>query len=90
MFTIAISEKQLFKGLFGIGDEIKGTAWTKQYEARGARILSKTLWKIKCFKFSWANMANVEIQYDFDKNIKNTDSKPFVMDLNLVFYTKWV
>ncbi|MFT5872286.1 MAG: hypothetical protein ACI8WT_001216 [Clostridium sp.] len=40
------------------------------YEERGARLLSKSLWKTKCFKCIWANMANVEIQWDFDKNIK--------------------
>ena len=40
------------------------------YEKRGARILSKSLWETKCFKCVWANMANVEIQWDFDKDIK--------------------
>ncbi|UNC92122.1 hypothetical protein [Candidatus Contubernalis alkaliaceticus] len=40
------------------------------YEERGARLLSKSLWKTKCFKCIWANMANVEIQWDFDRNIK--------------------
>ncbi len=110
-FVVAISEKQLLKGLFRIGDVIKGTAWTKQYEERefadyyragllkllnraddkleiaappwimmpppmqvyeerGARLLSKSLWETKCFKCIWANMANVEIQWDFDKEIK--------------------
>ena len=33
-FSVAISEKQQFKGLFRIGDVLKGTAWTKQYEER--------------------------------------------------------
>jgi len=42
----------------------------KVYEERGARLLSKSLWQKKCFKCIWANMANVEIQWDFDKNIK--------------------
>lgn len=42
----------------------------KVYEERGARLLSKSMWKTKCFKCIWANMANVEIQWDFDKNIK--------------------
>ena len=104
-FSVAISEKQQFKGLFSIGDVLEGTAWTKQYEERefadyyragslkllnrvsenteimspptmqtyeerGARLLSKSLWETKCFKCIWANMANVEIQWDFDKNIK--------------------
>jgi hypothetical protein len=40
------------------------------YEERGARLLSKSLWETKCFKCIWANMANVEIQWDFDKNKK--------------------
>jgi len=40
------------------------------YEERGARLLSKSLWKTKCFKCIWANMSNVEIQWDFDKDIK--------------------
>ena len=110
-FTVAISEKQLLKCLFRIGDVIEGTAWTKKYAERefadyykagalnilnrdsnnpgmisppwimmppamqtygerGARLLSKSLWKTKCFKCIWANMANVEIQWDFDKNLK--------------------
>jgi len=42
----------------------------KIYEERGARMLSKSLWKTKCFQCIWANMANVEIQWDFDRNIK--------------------
>jgi hypothetical protein len=42
----------------------------RTYEERGARMLSKSLWKTKCFKCVWANMSNVEIQWDFDKNIK--------------------
>ena len=40
------------------------------YEKRGARLLSKSLWETKCFKCIWANMANVEVQWDFDKDIK--------------------
>ena len=42
----------------------------KTYEDRGARMLSLSCWKTKCFQCVWANMANVEIQWDFDKNIK--------------------
>ncbi len=42
----------------------------KMYKQRGARILSKSRWKSKCFTCIWANMANVEIQWDFDKDIK--------------------
>lgn len=40
------------------------------YEYRGARMLSKSSWKRKCFTCYWATMSNVEIQWDFDKNIK--------------------
>ena len=40
------------------------------YEERGARILSKSQWKTKCFQCVWANMANAEIQWDFDRDIK--------------------
>lgn len=69
-FSVALSEKQQLKGLFRIGDVIEGTTWTKKYEERGAKLLSKSLWKTKCFKCIWANMANAEIQWDFDKNIK--------------------
>jgi len=44
------------------------------YEERGARLLSKSEWEAKCFKCIWGNMANVEIQWDFDKNIKNREA----------------
>ncbi len=40
------------------------------YEERGARQLSKAVWKRKCMACYWANMANVEIQWDFDRDIK--------------------
>lgn len=40
------------------------------YEYRGARMLSKSLWEGKCFQCVWANMANVEIEWDFDRKIK--------------------
>jgi len=56
--------------------EVISPPWTmmppsiQTYEERGARILSESLWKTKCFKCIWANMANVEIQWDFDKDIK--------------------
>lgn len=109
-FSVAISEKQYFKGKFSIGDEVSGSAWTKKYpkrefadyyragalkiikkdegyneqilpwqgllpemavyESRGARMLSKSLWKGKCFTCYYATMSNVEIQWDFDKDIK--------------------
>ena len=39
------------------------------YEYRGARMLSKSLWKNKCFQCAWATMANVEMIWDFDKKI---------------------
>lgn len=42
----------------------------KTYEERGARMLSKSLWEGKCFTCYWAAMANVEIQWDFDRDIK--------------------
>lgn len=40
------------------------------YEYRGARMLSKSLWKGKCFTCYWASMSNVEIEWDFDRSIK--------------------
>jgi hypothetical protein len=39
------------------------------YEARGARMLSQSLWKTNCFPCVWASMSNVEIIWDFDKKI---------------------
>jgi hypothetical protein len=39
------------------------------YAWRGERMLSKSAWKGKCFQCIWANMANVTIQYDFDRNL---------------------
>ncbi len=109
-FCVAISEKQQQKIKFCLGDQVKGTGWTKiypkreyadyyragglkiieknkdferriepwtgyppsmaTYEKLGARMLSKRTWKKKCFTCLWANMANVEIQWDFDKDIK--------------------
>lgn len=41
----------------------------KIYAWRGERLLSKSCWKGKCFECIWANMANVTVQYDFDRNI---------------------
>lgn len=35
------------------------------YEYRGARMLSLSCWKGKCFPCVWANMAAVEIEYDW-------------------------
>lgn len=40
------------------------------YEERGARMLSKSIWQGKCLTCFWAAMANVEIQWDFDRDIK--------------------
>jgi len=135
-FCVAISEKQEAKLNIHIGDELKGTGWTKKYPEiefadyyragslkklkagdsyyaqemtvkiddvntrydgtpiprvnssdypgppwstsvppleiyawRGERMLSKASWKGKCFRCIWANMANVTIQYDFDRNL---------------------
>ena len=39
------------------------------YAWRGGRMLSKASWKGKCFQCIWANMANVTVQYDFDRNL---------------------
>ena len=39
------------------------------YSWRGARMLAKTSWRGKCFRCVWAAMANVTIQYDFDRGI---------------------
>lgn len=104
-FSVAPSEKQQKEQSFRIGDEIGGTAWTKQneiseyadfyrtsglrvlkrailnkivsppyllappdmktYEWRGARMLSISCYKGKCFQCVWANMATVTIEYDF-------------------------
>ena len=40
------------------------------YEERGARMLSKSTWQGKCLTCYWAAMVNVEIQWDFDRDIK--------------------
>lgn len=37
----------------------------KTYGDRGARMLSLSCWKGKCFQCIWANMAAVEIEYDW-------------------------
>jgi hypothetical protein len=104
-FAVAISEKQQQKLEFAIGDEVKGTAWTKMYEVsdyadyyragglkilkcaekketvpppfimpppdmatyewRGARMLSQSSYKSKCFQCVWATMSAVEIEYNW-------------------------
>ena len=52
-----------------------GPPWTLEapqleiYAWRGEQMLSKSSWKNKCFQCIWANMANVTIQYDFDRNL---------------------
>lgn len=80
-FSVAISEKQLQKYDFNIGDEIKGAAWPVRtqapytgnlydlavYQRRGCRMLSDRRWKGKCFPCKWANMAAVTIEYNFGK-----------------------
>lgn len=40
------------------------------YEYRGARMLAKSMWNGKCFTCYYAAMANVEIQWDFDRDVK--------------------
>ncbi|MCL1895589.1 MAG: hypothetical protein FWG03_03480 [Clostridiales bacterium] len=40
------------------------------YARRGARMLSKSRWRGKCYKCIFATMSNVEIQWDFDRDIK--------------------
>ena len=37
------------------------------YEWRGARMLSLSCWKGKCFQCVWASMSNVTIEYDWGK-----------------------
>jgi len=104
-FSVAISEKQQQKQVFRIGDEAKGTAWTKMYEVsdyadyyragglkilrrgeqvettpppylieppdlatyawRGARMLSASCYKGKCFQCVYATMSAVEIEYNW-------------------------
>lgn len=46
------------------------------YACRGARILSLSCWKGKCFQCIWANMANVTIEYDWG-NIQKYRFKSF-------------
>ncbi len=110
-FSVAISEKQQKKFDFFIGDEIRGSAWTKKrpaaeyagyyragsfrvinkaergevspppfsispvpdmevYQWRGARMLSSSCYKGKCFQCVWAAMAAVAIEYDWGKQQK--------------------
>lgn len=59
-FAVAISEKQMLKHRFHIGDEVRGTAWTKMYPKLDSRS-----WKGKCFTCKWACMANVAIEYNW-------------------------
>ncbi len=40
------------------------------YEWRGARMLSRSCWQVKCFQCVWANMANVTIEYDWGQSQK--------------------
>lgn len=104
-FSVAISEIQQQKSEFRIGDEARGTAWTKRYDVtdyadfyragglkvlsraiqvehvpppylieppamevyafRGARMLSLSSYKGKCFRCAWATMSAVEIEYNW-------------------------
>jgi hypothetical protein len=52
------------------------------YEYRGARMLSNSLWKGKCFTCYFATMYNVEIQWDFDRDIKQYRFNRFATVLN--------
>ncbi len=47
------------------------------YSWRGARMLAKPCWKGKCFRCVWAAMANVTIQYDFDRNVERKRFESF-------------
>ena len=47
------------------------------YSWRGARMLAKPCWKGKCFRCVWAAMANVTIQYDFDRGIERKRFESF-------------
>lgn len=47
------------------------------YAWRGERMLSKACWKGKCFQCIWANMANVTIQYDFERNLVHNRFETF-------------
>lgn len=55
-------------------DKYPGPVWKmlppplEVYAYRGARMLSKSCWKGKCFQCVWANMANVTVEYNFDTN----------------------
>lgn len=55
--------------------DYQGPPWKQEvppleiYAWRGERMLSKSAWKGKCFQCIWANMANVTVQYDFDRNL---------------------
>lgn len=58
------------------------------YAWRGERMLSKSAWKGKCFQCIWANMANVAIQYDFDRNIVRNRFETFCYGpLSCKFYS---
>jgi hypothetical protein len=110
-FAVAISEVQQQTLVFRIGDQAKGTAWTKKnsesdyadfyraggliitkkaelippdpppylieppdldtYKQRGPRMLSATSYDGKCFQCAFANMAAVEIEYNWGKTKKH-------------------
>jgi hypothetical protein len=56
-----------------LADHTDGTPWImpppdlQTYGWRGARMLSLSCWKGKCFQCVWANMSNVTIEYDWGK-----------------------
>ena len=70
-FAVAISEKQMMKHRFHIGDEEAREPWTGEvpelsvYDWRGCRMLDSRSWKGKCFTCKWACMANVAIEYNW-------------------------
>ena len=56
-----------------LADHTDGPPWIMPppdlhtYGWRGARMLSLSCWKGKCFQCVWANMSNVTIEYDWGK-----------------------
>ena len=60
-----------------------GPPWTvttpplEIYSWRGTQMLAKPCWKGKCFRCVWAALANVTIQYDFDRGVERERFEPF-------------
>lgn len=63
--------------------EYPGPPWTfaapplEVYSWRGARMLGKACWKGRCFRCVWAAMADVTIQYDFDRGLTRHRAESF-------------